>query len=116
MRRDLRHLITERLSHVLWPHDAGDHDTVRCSCGFLCREAVDWDDDYAMVDIRESEHVGDYIAAYPDGPLEQTLGGVVIVSRHKIVHQLTTPDLVWLLEQPDLPEEFRRAAAVHLQP
>jgi hypothetical protein len=71
---------------------------------------VTWHDDVIRTDI-QLQHPGhtSYVIAYP-ADVDMASGGVQF--RRKRIPQR---DLIWLLEQPNLPDEFRRAAAVHLK-
>jgi hypothetical protein len=115
MRNDARQLIADRLDHVMWPtYDDRGREGIRCSCGTR-RQGAEWSDDVVFSDMRCS-HTREYIVAYPQETPEQTVGGVVLRSAGApTLLAIEGADLTWLLEQPDLPDEFRRAAAVHLE-
>ncbi|MCB0878030.1 MAG: hypothetical protein KDC46_03515 [Thermoleophilia bacterium] len=53
------------------------------------------------------------VAPDPDGTQWMTSASVCVVDRNR-AKPVSDRALAWLLEQPDLPDEFRRAAAVHL--
>jgi hypothetical protein len=98
----------------MWPtYDDDGREGIRCSCG-MARANADWVDDVVFSDMRRS-HTREYVVAYPAPAPEQTVGGVVRRSASApTLLSIDGDDLAWLLEQPDLPDEFRRAAAVHL--
>lgn len=106
-------------NHFMWPvflpkGTEFHEECAQCSCGFLQRDST-WLDDVMLSDIAYvGAHPWAYVIAYPAQHHDQTTGGVKLVSGRTWV-DLIGPDLRQLLEHPDLPEEFRRAAAVHLQ-
>ena len=116
MRNDVRQLLSERLDHVMWPtNDDRGREGIRCSCGTARTNAV-WIDDVVFSDMRRS-HTREYIVAYPSPTPEESDGGVRLRSAGAPTSlAIEGADLEWLLEQPDLPEGFRKAAAAHLTP
>lgn len=91
--------------HAMWPVEL---NKLRCSCGFEFDDAC-WHDDVVLSDLRlaaPAHHT--FVISYPDD-----YQCVQVVRTHGAAW-LNRRDLAWLLDQPNLPDEFRRAAAVHL--
>lgn len=99
----------------MWPTtDDRGREGIRCSCG-TTRANAEWSDDVVFSDMRRS-HTREYIVAYPSPTPEQTDGGVRVRSAGAPMSlAVEGDDLEWLLALPDLPDGFRRAAAVHLK-
>ena len=105
----------------MWPTiavlpDGSEREDVECSCGITIGDAC-WHDDVVRTDIRR-EHPGhdEYVIACPfkTGDMMSMVGVALVIGRR--AKQVSRRNLEWLLAQPDLPDEFRRAAAVHLRP
>lgn len=75
---------------------------------------VMWTDDVVMPDIANAGHPPSFVVAFPGGRITESVGGVKFADNQKYGSSVPHDDLEWLLAQPDLPDEFCRAAAVHL--
>jgi hypothetical protein len=99
--------------HAMWPTDTWRSENVTCSCGFEL-EGTAWIDDVVLSDLQHSTHGSEWVIAYPAETPEQSIGGVFVATSGINGLPVEAPHLAWLLDQVDLPDEFRRAAAVHL--
>jgi hypothetical protein len=111
-RRALLELAT---AHAMWPR--GEQDAV-CSCGHECVDDY-WFDDVMLTAIRfddEGERPNghdSFVIAYPIPTPEMSMGGVVMVQDGSPT-SVSQQDVAWLVDQAEVSEIFRRAAAVHL--
>jgi hypothetical protein len=64
-------------------------------------------------ELAQAGHSRTFVVAYPAGEITQSSGGVQFADNDKYGSPVSDQDLEWLLAQPGLPDEFRRAAAVH---
>ena len=96
----------------MWPSDTWNSENVTCSCGFVITGTA-WIDDVVLSHLRVSEHGPEFVIAYPAETPEASIGGV-FVSTGGFGERVDPNHVAWLLTQSGLPDEFRRAAAVHL--
>ncbi len=99
----------------MWCIDPDDDLGVQCSCGWSDPDAI-FEDNCVLTDIEQHSDHARCIVAYPVlDPSASASGETLIVVLDANELRVRDGDLEWLLEQPDLPDGFRRAAAVHLK-
>jgi hypothetical protein len=110
-----RDQIRASLSHAMWCiGEPTPDDGVLCSCGWSDPDTM-FGDRVVLTDIELSRSHSQCIVAFPELDSEDPASGetlVVIWNDDEL--RVEDGDLEWILAQPELPDAFRRAAAVHL--